>query len=261
MSSRFTIPTAVSIPIIASGAPLKNELGHVTGAVVAFQDISRLREVDRMKEEFVSIVSHELRTPLTSIRGSIQLVLGDAGLGSRPGDIATCCRSRSTTASAWCASSTTSSTSSKIESGNLTLHKKAVNVAELMRQSVDVVQSPARNANVTLDVEAAGRPPAGDGRSGPHHPGARQPALERGEVRAVRIHRHGDGQRTRSDGDHRGRRIRARALRPRISIACSGNSSRSTARRRGARAAPASAWPSPRPSSNSTAAASSSIAS
>jgi PAS domain S-box-containing protein len=63
-------------PIIASGAPLKNELGHVTGAVVAFQDLSHLREVDRLKEEFVSIVSHELRTPLTSIRGSIQLVLG-----------------------------------------------------------------------------------------------------------------------------------------------------------------------------------------
>ena len=32
---------------------------------------------------------------------------------------------------------------SKIESGNLTLHKKAVNVAELVRQSIEVVQSPA----------------------------------------------------------------------------------------------------------------------
>ena len=62
----------------ASGAPLRNDLGHIAGAVVAFQDIARLREVDRMKDEFVSIVSHELRTPLTSIRGSVQLVLDEA---------------------------------------------------------------------------------------------------------------------------------------------------------------------------------------
>ena len=86
-------PDGRVFPILASGAPLRNELGHVAGAVVAFQDITRLREVDRMKDEFVSIVSHELRTPLTSIRGSVQLVLDDAG--SVPDQsIASCCRSR-----------------------------------------------------------------------------------------------------------------------------------------------------------------------
>jgi signal transduction histidine kinase len=44
---------------------------------VAFQDITSLYEVDRLKSEFVSIVSHELRTPLTSIKGALQLLLAE----------------------------------------------------------------------------------------------------------------------------------------------------------------------------------------
>jgi len=40
----------------------------------------RLRELDRLKDEFVSLVSHELRTPLTSISGYLELLLeGEAG--------------------------------------------------------------------------------------------------------------------------------------------------------------------------------------
>lgn len=40
------------------------------------RDLTRFKEVDRMKDEFVSSVSHELRTPVTSIRGALGLIAG-----------------------------------------------------------------------------------------------------------------------------------------------------------------------------------------
>lgn len=53
--------------------------------IAVARDITGRREIDRMKDEFVSVVSHELRTPLTSIQGSLGLLAGGA-LGELPPD-------------------------------------------------------------------------------------------------------------------------------------------------------------------------------
>lgn len=44
------------------------------GYVVVMQDITHLKELERLKNEFVSTVSHDLRSPLTSIRGFVDLI-------------------------------------------------------------------------------------------------------------------------------------------------------------------------------------------
>src|SRR5260221_6311753 len=50
------------------------ESNGVVGAVLVMRDITALQELDRKKDEFLSVASHELRTPLTTIKGYTQLL-------------------------------------------------------------------------------------------------------------------------------------------------------------------------------------------
>ena len=61
-------------------APTRDLLGAPVGVTVTLRDVTRDREIDSMKTEFVSTVSHELKTPLASIKGSLNLLLSDGGL-------------------------------------------------------------------------------------------------------------------------------------------------------------------------------------
>lgn len=56
---------------------VRDERGAVTGVLCGFNDVTELRNVERMKTDFVTTVSHELRTPLTSIKGFVRTLLED----------------------------------------------------------------------------------------------------------------------------------------------------------------------------------------
>jgi PAS domain S-box-containing protein len=54
--------------------PLKDKQQQVTGFVVVHRDITRLKELDRLKAQFVSRIGHELRTPIANIKLYSQLL-------------------------------------------------------------------------------------------------------------------------------------------------------------------------------------------
>jgi two-component system phosphate regulon sensor histidine kinase PhoR len=70
-----TVPLTLSVsaaplPDIASGTR-----SRPLGVVAVLNDVTSIKQVERLKDEFVSVVSHELRTPLTAIKGYTQYLV------------------------------------------------------------------------------------------------------------------------------------------------------------------------------------------
>ncbi len=145
-----------TFPVEITASPMMDE-GDVRGAVVVFRDVTERQEVDRLKNEFLSVVSHELRTPLTSIRGSLGLLAGGA-LGDLP--------PRGERLAGIALESSERLTRlindildmERIESGSMPMEVTELDAADLLRDSAAELAGLAAATRVEIVVtEAAGR--------------------------------------------------------------------------------------------------------
>jgi two-component system phosphate regulon sensor histidine kinase PhoR len=61
-----------------NAAAVFNSDSRKQGTIVVFHDLTRLKQLERTREEFVANVSHELRTPLSLIKGYVETLLDGA---------------------------------------------------------------------------------------------------------------------------------------------------------------------------------------
>ncbi|MEM7164674.1 MAG: ATP-binding protein [Planctomycetota bacterium] len=61
-------------------APLRGAGGVVDGAIVMLHNVTELRRLERIRQDFVANVSHELKTPITAIRGMAETLVEDADM-------------------------------------------------------------------------------------------------------------------------------------------------------------------------------------
>ena len=71
----LTTQAGRKIPLSISVSPILDNKNIVTGAIALFRDITKEKELERQKDEFVSTASHEMRTPVAAIEGYISLAM------------------------------------------------------------------------------------------------------------------------------------------------------------------------------------------
>jgi signal transduction histidine kinase len=118
---------------------------------------ARLQELDKMKDEFMSTVTHELRTPLTSIRAVSEILLDapDVGLDERTRFLSIIVKE--TERLTRLINQTLDM--AKIESGNAEWHTLELDVADVVRESVEATSQLFREKGVSLTVVPAGGVP------------------------------------------------------------------------------------------------------
>jgi PAS domain S-box-containing protein len=76
LAAQFLVQNAEGgfTPIVVSAAPMTGADGGLLGVVVAFEDITAAKELERLRAEWSSVVAHDLREPLSAISVGAQLL-------------------------------------------------------------------------------------------------------------------------------------------------------------------------------------------
>ena len=128
---------------------LTDPTGTLRGFAQLTRDITGKKQLERMKDEFVSIVSHELRTPLTAIRGALGLLSGGVagGLDEMTAELVTLARDNSERLVRLINDILDIQ---KIEVGKMSLRPTALAPAALLRTTVEGLRALAAENRVEL---------------------------------------------------------------------------------------------------------------
>lgn len=135
----------------AHTAPVKNDLGEIIGSVTVLQDISYLKEIDKMKSEFIAMVTHELRAPISAIEQQLTVLLnriaGD--LTEKQEKILLRAKQR---AKGLLDLIKDLLDLSKIEAGKMVQYKEPLYLGEVIQKVVDLMKIEAEQKKIDLQV-------------------------------------------------------------------------------------------------------------
>lgn len=118
--------------------------------LIAIEDITEKREIDRRKDDFLSIASHELKTPLTTIKGLVQILQRMPSENANPKFSATIGKVGSYVDRLNNLITELLDTS-KIQSGNIELHNDPFNLNKTIRDTVENLSIASPSHKILLE--------------------------------------------------------------------------------------------------------------
>ena len=132
---------------------VKDDQDVTSGVVAVLHDITREKEISQMKNDFVSHVSHELKTPLASINAYAEMLVD--GEAQNVEMLNQFCSVIQTQAQRLNRLIEDILNISRIESGLTKINKEPLSVAILIRDGAEMIESYAREKNITIDVQTS----------------------------------------------------------------------------------------------------------
>jgi PAS domain S-box-containing protein len=134
--------------------PMRDAEGHLLGAVALLEDITHLREIDRLKSEFVDTAANYLQTPLLNLQmGMHCLIEGAAGeMTDKQKDILYACREDGERLERLMRDLTDLS---RIESGEVAPRLAPVRIEDIVQSSVESFRLKADAKDQTLMTDMA----------------------------------------------------------------------------------------------------------
>lgn len=157
--------TAAALQVMVDGKEqyFAQEVVHVTvvdptdgvaqsiGDVILLQDITPFKELDAAKTQFIATVSHEFKTPISAIQMSLQL-LQNAQVGPLNAEQAALAKSIGDDAQRLLKITSELLDFTQVESGQIQLNIRPVNVQEIVQYALDATRTQAEQKRIRMEL-------------------------------------------------------------------------------------------------------------